>query len=147
MKGMIEPSSNRNNYILTWRNSSRTAAASTFSWVCDGFGVFSWGQAVASQPCPQLMSRGAIPPSDARRKWSSWESCWSGQVTSGVSSFTHLLVGFAQGAESGRRKELTPLFFLVPGIGSWMLPGSIQWWPFPSTGCMGEYILHGSLLP
>lgn len=61
MKGVMEPSSNRNNYISTWWNSSRIAAVSTFSLVL-------MDSAVVSQPCPHWMSRGATPWSEYEEK-------------------------------------------------------------------------------
>lgn len=61
MKGLMEPSSNRNNYISTWWNSSRIAAVSRISLVL-------MDSAVVSQPCPHWMSRGAIPWSKYQEK-------------------------------------------------------------------------------
>lgn len=136
MKGVMEPSSNRNNYISTWWISSRIAAVSRFRLVL-------MDSAVVSLLCPHWMSRGEIP-------WSKPQEKAPGSPADLGSSHScqqiHPPLGICSRSREEMRKELRCLSFFVPSSGSWMLSGKIQGWPFPNTGYMREDILHWFVL-
>lgn len=138
MKGVMEPSSNRNNYILTWWNSSRIAAVSRFRLVL-------MDSAVVSQLCPHWMSRGAAPWSKHQGKTPGGPADLGSSHQMSADSLTSWRL-LKEQRERGMRKELRCLSFFVPSSESWMLLGKIQGWPFPNTGNVREDILHCSVL-
>lgn len=112
MKGVMEPSSNRNNYISTWWISSRIAAVSRFRLVLmDSAGCPSSAHAEWAEV--------KYPGANPRRKLLGVLLIWAAHTA--VSRFTHLL-GFAQGAERKWERSCGVFPSLFPALG----PGCSQ---------------------